>query len=294
VLANPAPEGVTELTDRGVVVVAGPTARAFLQGLVTNDVLGLADGEARYAALLSPQGKILFDFFIIAPPSGEGALFLECSRAIAAALVKRLNFYKLRANVSIEDCSESYAVAAGWGARAAALTGLVFADPRDPSIGRRAILRRPVPAEWTMDDESRNAYESLRLALGVPKAEADFAYGDAFAHEANLDLMHGVDFKKGCYIGQEVVSRVEHRGSARTRIVRVTFDGGPPARGAPITTAEGEPLGTMGSAVAGHGLAMVRLDKIRDALARAADLRCDGLSVAFHISAGVSRQPSTQ
>jgi folate-binding protein YgfZ len=282
-------ESVTELADRGVVSVAGATAREFLQGLVTNDVLGLTEGEARYAALLSPHGKILFDFFVVAPPSEEPGLLIDCSRATAADLIKRLTFYRLRARVSIEDHTASHAVVAGWGGLAATLPGLVFADPRDPALGRRAIVRRPLATEWAGDAASLAAYESLRIGLGVPKGEADFAYGEAFAHEANLDLLHGVDFRKGCYIGQEVVARVAHRGSARTRIVRVGFAGGPPPSGTPITTGEGEALGTMRSALPGCGLAMLRLDKVEAARARGAGLFCAGLALTLDPGAALVR-----
>jgi folate-binding protein YgfZ len=280
--------GVIELDDRSVVAICGEAARGFLQGLVTNDVVGLGEGEARYAALLSPQGKILFDFLVVAPLSGQPELLLDCSRATAADLVKRLNFYKLRAKVLIEDRSASHGVAAGWGEGAAALSGLAFADPRDPAIGRRAIVERPLPALWAGDDASRVAYEVLRIGLGVPKAEVDFGYGDAFAHEANLDLLHGIDFHKGCYIGQEVVSRVQHRGTARKRIVRVGFAEGLPRPGSPIATHEGEIVGSMRSVVARRGLAIVRLDKAKAAQARGASLRCDGLAVTLDSSVGFS------
>ncbi len=280
--------GLIELDDRGVVAIRGEAAGGFLQGLVTNDVLGLAEGEARYAALLSPQGKILFDFLVVAPCSGQPELLLDCSRSAAADLVKRLNFYKLRARLLVEDRSASHAVVAGWGEGAATLSGLVFVDPRDPGLGRRAIAERPLPALWAANDASRAAYEALRIGLGVPKAEVDFTYGDVFAHEANLDLLHGIDFHKGCYVGQEVVSRVEHRGTARKRIVRVGFAKGLPRRGSAITTAEGEIVGLVGSVVALRGLAMVRLDKARDAQARGAGLRCDGLDVTLDCSVGLS------
>ncbi len=122
------------------------------------------------------------------------------------------------------------------------------------------------------------AYEAHRIALGVPSGGLDFAYGDAFPHEADMDQLHGVDFQKGCYVGQEVVSRVEHRGSARTRVIPVAFDGVAPATGSAVTAA-GRSLGTMGSSAGHRGLALLRLERVDDALAAGAALTAGHVSL---------------
>ena len=243
---------MAKLGDRGVLKVSGPEAGAFLQGLLTNDVMALQQGEARYAALLSPQGKILFDFLVFC---GADGFYLDILKAQAADLAKRLGFYKLRAKVEIADLSAGLGIAAF--ARDPVLaTG--YRDPRHEGLGWRAIL--PL-AGLAGEDEN---YKARRIALGVPKGGADFVYGDTFPHEANLDWLHGVDFKKGCYVGQEVVSRVEHRGLARKRIVRVRYGAVAPALGAEVVAGD-VALGVMGSSADGMGLAMLRVDRVAEA-----------------------------
>src|SRR5271169_978163 len=157
------------LADRGVVRVSGADAAGFLQGLVTNDVERLAAGEARYAALLTPQGKILFDMIVVRAPDADGAvLLLDCGAAQAADLAKRLGFYKLRAKVAIADESATHAVAAFWGGEPATIDGgLLYADPRDPRLGWRAILPRPIADAIGL--EHVNEYEGLRIGLVAPR-----------------------------------------------------------------------------------------------------------------------------
>ena len=255
--------GVAVLGDRGVVEMSGLDARAFLQRLVTNDVDNLAGGEARYAALLSPQGKILADFFVLADRTDPNRFLLDVPGSLAAELVKRLTQYRLRAKVDIRDRSEELGVFALDDRTAVPVdTALVFADPRAPGLWRRAIASRPA-LDHLGDDAARWAYREQRIRAGVPDGGIDFAYGETFPHEANLDRLHGVDFRKGCYVGQEVVSRVEHRGTARKRVVGVRFEGEPPSVGAEIT-AGGVELGTMGSTVDGLGLGLIRLDRAED------------------------------
>jgi tRNA-modifying protein YgfZ len=211
------------LEDRGVISVSGADATSFLQGLLTNDVERLAPSEARYAALLTPQGKILFDMIVVRAPAGEEPSYLvDCAAAQAADLAKRLGFYKLRAKVAIADMSADRAVAAFWGAESPSVgEGVLYADPRDSRLGWRAILSRPIAAAIGLAHAGE--YEGLRIAAGAPKGGLDFAYADAFPHDANFDLLHGVDFDKGCYVGQEVVSRMKHRGTARKRLGRPSW-----------------------------------------------------------------------
>ena len=262
------------LPERGIIKVVGDDARKFLHGLVTTDMLGLAPGTARFGALLTPQGKIVADFFVTeAPQADGGGFFLDSPRALAVTLVDKLNLYKLRAKVLVEDLTEILGVLAVWDGQdttkgCAAKQGLTYADPRLPALGFRVMIppHRATAAASELGAALVGAedYEAHRIALGVPRGGVDFAYGDAFPHEADMDQLGGVDFAKGCYVGQEVVSRIEHRGIARTRAVALRYDGAAPASGAPITAGERQ-VGTMGSAARGRGIALVRLDRVAEA-----------------------------
>lgn len=273
------------LPERGVVKVAGETARAFLNGIVSNDI-GKAPGEAVFAALLTPQGKIVVDFIAIEASSEDGGgIFLDCPRALAPALAEKLKFYKLRAKVSIDDLSEALAVMAVWGAAGKTTNsecGLGYADPRLPELGTRLLVppeaARDAAAELGATLVDAEVYDTHRIALGVPRGGQDFMYLDTFPHEADMDQLAGVDFDKGCYIGQEVVSRVEHKSMARNRVVPVRYDGGAPLGGADVTAAD-KPVGTMGSAANGLGLALLRLDRIADAIAAGTPLIAGGVEL---------------
>ena len=275
------------LPDRGVVKVAGDGARSFLHGLVTADLLDLKAGEARYCALLTPQGKIIADFLAAeAPAKNGGGFFLDVPRARIPVLVEKLNLYKLRAKVIVEDLSEILGVMAVWDGAAAPspaartpaandAVGLCVADPRLRALGLRIMLpphlAASAAAEFGAALVQADDYEAHRIALGIPSGGVDFAYGDTFPHEADMDQLAGVDFAKGCYVGQEVVSRMEHRGTARTRAVPLAFDGTPPQPGATIVAGERQ-LGHMGSAAAGRAIALLRLDRVADALANGESL----------------------
>jgi tRNA-modifying protein YgfZ len=257
------------LTDRGVVKVAGDDARRFLNGLITADVSTLAPEEARFAALLTPQGKIIADFIITQAGTAEGGgFFIDCPLALAPALAERLNFYRLRAKVSIEDFSDTLGVLAVWGGVGKTECGLVFTDPRLAALGLRCILPPELAADAAEELGAKligaDAYEAHRIAHGIPRGGFDFSYGNAFPHETDMDQLGGVDFSKGCYIGQEVVSRVEHRGTARSRIVPVMYEGFAPEPGSPVFAGDKQ-VGTFGSAAAGRGLAMLRLDRVEEA-----------------------------
>ncbi|TVR08485.1 MAG: folate-binding protein [Salinarimonadaceae bacterium] len=269
------------LEDRGVIKVSGEAAKGFLDGLVTCDLDRVAPDAARHGALLSPQGKILFDFIVFAAPDDiGGGYFLDCPAAFRADLAKRLGFYRLRAKVAIEDRTEELAVLAGWDAPAPpAEVGLASADPRLPALGWRALVARVDVAGLVDADEG--AYHARRIALGVPEGGKDYVYGSAFPHEALMDKLGGVDFDKGCYVGQEVVSRMQHRGTARTRILPVTYGEGPlPETGADVTAGE-RVIGAAGSAANGRGLVMVRIDRAQDALDEGVNLRAGGRDFAF-------------
>jgi len=271
------------LPDRGIVKVSGDDARKFLNGLATCDMARVTPAAARFAALLTPQGKIIVDFIVAeAPAEDGGGFFLDCPRALAAALVEKLNFYKLRAKVVCEDLSEALGVMAVWGGTATTEYGLCYADPRLPALGNRVVLPPHVAAEAAADLGATlaeaDAYEAHRIALGVPRGGADFIYGDTFPHEADMDQLAGVDFDKGCYVGQEVVSRVQHRNSARNRVVPFLYDGPAPLGGLPVVAGEKE-IGMFGSAAQGRGLALVRLDRVADAQAAGQTISSGGVSL---------------
>jgi folate-binding protein YgfZ len=271
------------LPDRGVVKVVGDDARKFLNGLITADVGDLAPKQARFAALLTPQGKIIADFLVAAAePAGDGNFFLDCPRALAPALVERLNFYKLRAKVIVEDLSEALGVLAFWDGGGSTDYGLCFADPRLPDLGGRCLLPPHLAAKAAADLGATlvtaSDYEAHRIALAVPRGGIDFAYGDAFPHETDMDQLHGVDFNKGCFVGQEVVSRIEHRATARTRVIPVAIEGAVPAPGAAVMAGD-KTVGTMGSGAGERGLASLRLDRVEEALAAGIALAAGGVPV---------------
>lgn len=274
------------LPRRGAVRVAGPDARAFLNGLVTCDMARVGPETARFGALLSPQGKILFDFIIVAVPEVDGGGFvLDAPRALAPDLARRLGFYRLRADVSLTDISEATAIVAFWDGSVAPSEdiGLLYRDPRHAGMGYRAMVEPSAMADLAARidavAEPESAYGAHRIRHGVPEGGTDFAYQDAFPHEANMDWLHGVDFDKGCYVGQEVVSRMEHRGTARTRILPVAYPAGiGPEPGAEIRAGE-RVIGRAGASVGGQGLALVRTDRLADARAAGTALMAGGLTV---------------
>jgi folate-binding protein YgfZ len=271
------------LPDRGVVKISGEDARNFLNGLVTTDVTQLGPGLGRFGALLTPQGKIIFDFLITeAPPGHGGGFLLDCPRPLAQNLADKLGFYKLRAKVAVENLSDSLGVIAAWDGDPAVKPDLAFADPRAPALGWRVLAPQDLTPKVAdligADLADSDAYEAHRIATGVPRGGLDFMYGDAFPHETNMDRLHGVDFDKGCYIGQEVVSRMQHRGTARTRTVRVTLEGARPEAGTTVLAGD-KPVGTMGSSLGQNGLALIRTDRVADALQTGATLTAGGLGI---------------
>jgi folate-binding protein YgfZ len=265
------------LPGRSLIEVAGEDHVSFLQGLITNDVEGLDEGGARFAGLLSPQGKILFDFFAI---NTGAAIVLDCATAIAADLLKRLTLYKLRAKVVLTDVSARWNVAAAWGGGAEEFlktsSGLVFADPRLLALGYRALSEAPF--------ETSGNYEAHRVVLCIPEGGKDYAYGDAFPHEACYDLLNGVNFKKGCYVGQEVVSRMQHRGTARTRVLQASADGALQQGGIDILD-DNFAVGRIGTVSETQGIALARIDRVGDAQSKGRTLTAGGVPVTLSVPA---------
>jgi folate-binding protein YgfZ len=268
----------TRLVDRGVIRVSGNDARDFLENIVTNEMDDVTEGRAGYGGLLTPQGKIIGDFFVVAVPDAEGGGFLLDTPLLQTAdLMKKLKLYKLRAKVIIDDLSETAAViAATDGGKLPADAGLVYADPRLAELGERAIVDLDGADELV--DASLDEYHAHRVGLGIPDGGRDFLYGDAFPHEALFDQLGGVSFKKGCYIGQEVVSRMQHRGTARSRLVPIVFSEGLNPEDGVEASAGGKLIGRVGSCAGGRGLALLRLDRVADALTAGHKLDAGGLA----------------
>jgi len=239
-----------QLADRALISVTGEDWRSFLQGQITQDVESLAPGEARFGALLTPQGRLLFDMFVVGRDEG---CWLDVAAERREALVQRLSIYRLRAKVAF--AADPAPVWAAWGADPG--PGWI-PDPRLSQLGWRGY---GVAAAATGD---ATAYDAHRLSLGVPGTE-DWGSDKAYPIEADFDLLNGIDFKKGCFVGQETTSRMKRRGVIKTRMLPITFEGSPPAPGAEVLAGDlraGEVL----AGQAGRAMALLRLDRIGGAL----------------------------
>ncbi|MFZ5617415.1 MAG: YgfZ/GcvT domain-containing protein [Pseudomonadota bacterium] len=258
------------LSTRSVIRIAGEDARNFLQGLVTQDVLHIAEGNAVFTALLTPQGKILFDFFLVPAPKG---FFIDCDMTSAAALLKRLALYKLRAKVAISN-EPDLAVAIG------RLEGSAFAsypDPRLKELPHRIVIARERDASSADDD-----YNLLRLSLGVPEFGRDFEADEVFLLDVNYDALNAVSYQKGCFVGQEVTSRMKRKAEVRKRTLIARFDGEAPAKGTPLMSGDAA-VGELLSGRNDVALALVRLDRLKAAESEGIALTADGraLQIAF-------------
>jgi len=230
---------------------SGPEAQKLLFDVVTGRLVA-EPGPAVWWALLSPQGKIQAEGL---SSWADGAFWLDVDQSVADGFFKRMRMYKLRAAVEIEDLRESHAI--GWSDDGAG-GGMTIADPRAKGLGWRVIAPRAAAEGWATDD---TAFARRRIAAGVAELGPDFAPDSTFPHDIGMDFLHGVDFKKGCYVGQEVVSRMEHRGTARRRPVIVS--GIAAEAGAPVMVGERE-AGNIGQVVDGMAVAILRLDRITD------------------------------
>ena len=248
------------LDDRAVIAISGPDARPFLQGLVTNDVTAIRSGAGLYAALLSPQGKMLFDFLVT---EGDGALLLDVAAGTCDALLKKLKMYRLRAAVEIEAREQ---LGVFWNltghpdnrAVSYAERAITFDDPRLAALGRRSI---GATAEMPGNLAGARHYHAARLELGVPEA-GDFGSEKIFALDAGLDELHGVSFTKGCYIGQELTSRMKHRATARKRILTATADAALSTSGA--LSRGGAEIGEVLSTYGHTAFVLVRMDWLEE------------------------------
>jgi folate-binding protein YgfZ len=269
------------LPDRGAVRIAGPDAATLLQNVVTLDIAAVDRHGSGYGALLTPQGKILWDFVLHKLPNGYAA---ELRVDQTAAFAKRLALYKLRAKVEIAPAPE-LAILVAWDAEAAARAdpspqggGEGARDPRLARLGRRWLA----PVDSVEANAAATDWHAHRIALAIPEGGVDFVFGDTFPHDAAMDSLHGVAFEKGCYIGQEVVSRMHHRGTARRRVVALSAAGLLPEAGADIV-AGGAPVGRLGSSAAGRAIGIARLDRLRAALDAGQPVQVAGEEIAVSL-----------
>jgi folate-binding protein YgfZ len=271
------------LTDRSIISVEGPDSRGFLQGLISNDITQVTSNKAIYAALLTPQGKYLFDFFI--SQSGD-KLLIECEKNRISDLMKRLRVYKLRANANLLDETEKYSVFALWGdgvGKAMGLDkigqgsaketsgGVKMIDPRLEAAGGRVIF--PVnSAEIEIKligagPANPSDYDLHRLKLGLPSASNDLVIDKATLLESGFDELNGIDWNKGCYMGQELTARTKYRGLVKKRLISVTIEGVAPEPGMPIMVGD-KNVGEMRSSNGNNGIAILRLDQLENETAK--------------------------
>lgn len=258
----------TLLPYRSVIAVGGDDRVEFLQGLISNDTTKAAPGRAVWAALLTPQGRFLNDMFVV--DGGDGTLLLETERERAAALSRKLNLYKLRSKVTVEDRSAAMDVAVVFGTdaeKALPIDGTIaFVDPRLADLGVRvlaptgqvaALLQARGVAEAPLDD-----YDTLRLSLGVPDGSRDLPVEKALLLESGFDELNGVDWKKGCYMGQELTARTKYRGLVKKRLFPVRIEGTLPVSGTTVEL-DGQDVGELRSGAGERAIAMLRLDAAR-------------------------------
>ncbi len=277
------PRFFAPLAARSVLLVSGEDRRGFLQGLVSSDTAKVTEVQAQHAGFLTAQGRFLHEFFMA---DWGDAIALDCEAARRDDLAKRLKIYKLRAKVALEP-ADGFEVAAFWGEGAAQAFGLpasegaaktldggrVYVDPRLASLGVRAILPAAelarIATTHGFEAGALAAYDELRIAAGVPDGSRDLQIEDALLLENGFDELRGVDFKKGCYVGQEVTARMKYRGLVKKRLLPVAIAGPAPAAGTPILL-DGAEAGEMRSSAGAHGLALLRLEAVEKAAAGAA------------------------
>lgn len=270
----------TCLHDRGLITVTGEDAEHFLQNLITTDVAILAHHEARAGALLSPQGKVMFDFLVSRLDNG---FLLDLPADLAPAFAKKLSLYKLHAKIEIMQQDESV-VGVFWDFDSAvSCEGLSVFDLRFPK-------NCPVKRVYHIDlnnEGDRNAWNSLRITYGIAESGTDFTPGDVFPHDIAYDQIGGVSFKKGCYIGQEVVSRMHHRATARRRPLIATSKQKLPPTGTSVQAGE-KPLGILGTVVGNQALAIARLDRVKAAEDQNIAMMANNIALSFSIPATMS------
>ncbi|HHZ08830.1 MAG TPA: folate-binding protein YgfZ [Rhizobiales bacterium] len=286
---------IVRLPDRALILVTGEDAEHFLQNILTTDLPGIADGEARPGALLTPQGKILFDFLI---SKAAGGYRLDCRKDVAHEFARRLTVYKLRAKVTIAAKDQVF-VAASWeddpaSSDADSTTSQSDSTPsgtestlRDSRFPGDVGVSRIYAVAGNAGPEPQGsvaAWDALRVAHGIAESGTDYALGDAFPHDVLLDQTGGLGFRKGCYVGQEVVSRMQHRGTARRRVLIAAAEAPLPAAGTPVESS-GRALGALGTVSGTNALAVVRIDRVKEAMDAGQPIAAAGVPLTLSIPA---------
>lgn len=264
------------LSNRALIHITGQDAESFLQAVITTDLDRLGDDELKPGALLTPQGKILFDFLVSRIANG---LRFDLPADMAAAFAKRMTLYRLRAKAEIIVLEESL-VSVSW--QSDSTTARDDSTKRDSRFPAELNVLRHYGSAGQSNDQS--AWIRLRAQYGIAEGESDFDYSDAFPHDVNFDQTGGISFKtnKGCYVGQEVVSRMQHRGTARRRVLVVESDDTLPASRTPIV-ANGREIGHLGSSANGFGIALVRIDRVKDAMDAGIPITAGEISIRLRL-----------
>jgi folate-binding protein YgfZ len=289
VLQEDAEQYFLPLDDRGVISLNGADARSFLQGLLTRNMDAISYENAGYGALLNAQGKFLYDFFIVQADEAGQQFLLDCHKAWLPEIMDKLAEYKLRANVSITDVSDQYGVMAVLGEQVSEDIdpeeregfllhydfGHIFLDPRTATMQARGICKRDgineVLNSYGFQLADREDYEILRLWLGLPDPAVDMGSGRAYPVDFGFVEMGAIDFDKGCFVGQEVTARVQHRSARRYAFYPITFDGEMPDKGADIMVGQ-KKSGTFCSGMEDIGVALLRIEDVERVDASEGDL----------------------
>ncbi len=270
---NTSSDTAIKLEDRGILYLTGGECRNFLQNIITNNVDNIKGGNGVFAALLTPQGKYLFDFFLV---EDDGNLILDCHQSQREALLQKLKMYKLRADVNIIDISGEVTV---WSTTSLAGPDtkhhISIPDPRHESMGWRLYL--PATGTPDMAREDLSQYKKRRISLGIPEGPIDLEQNKRFIMEANFEELNGLDFKKGCYVGQEINARMKHRGTLKKRILPIRFEGAAPAPNTAILMGDKNAVDVL-SAIDVKGLALLRLERLEGNLTLE-----DGTAITPHI-----------
>jgi folate-binding protein YgfZ len=239
------------LEDRAVITLSGPERKSLLQGIITNNVNHLKEGIGVYSALLTPQGKFLFDFFLF---EKDEMIYLDCEIESMAQLFGKLLMYRLRSNVEITDQSKKYKVITS--PEQLIDFSLHYKDPRHPEMGYRAI------AEHVPEVAAQNNYQARRIALGIAEGSKDYIVDKGTILEGHFEQINGVDFEKGCYVGQEVTARMKYRGKVKKAMLPVTLSGTSPENGSEILNEKGNKIGNLRSSCDNNAIALFRLKDV--------------------------------
>ena len=256
------------LLNRAVVRVTGEDRFKFLQGLVSNDVTKLTANEGLYTCMLTPQGKYFSDFFLCLD---DESILLDMPTLRQEEIIKKLNMYKLRSDVSFTLCPEHKVVAF---LSDVTISGIVFLDPRSSSLGMRGFIHE---TQLTNMQHDQNAYDLARIDNFIPEGEKDLIPEQSFLLEYGLDDLNAIDYKKGCYVGQELVARTHYRGTIRKQIAQVESNNNLPPLGTIVYSGE-QKLGIVCSSVANRGLALIRLEELQN-LDKAAKITANGQEI---------------